>query len=77
VESRVFLLTLWRQLPWPDRRLHRVLQQELTSDRDELQNEEIFDTIDDARRKLSLWRYGYNHDRPHSWLQNQTPAEAR
>ncbi len=45
--------------------------------RDELLNEEIFDTLDDARRKLALWRYDYNHVRPHSSLGNQTPAEAR
>ncbi len=30
-----------------------------------------------ARRKLALWRYDYNHVRPHSSLENQTPAEAR
>jgi putative transposase len=29
--------------------------------RDELLNEEIFDNLDDARRKLALWRYNYNH----------------
>ena len=29
--------------------------------RDERLNEEIFDTLDDARRKLALWRYDYNH----------------
>ncbi|UWQ16079.1 IS3 family transposase (plasmid) [Aliiroseovarius sp. M344] len=45
--------------------------------RDELLNEEIFDTLDDARRKLALWRYDYNQVRPHSSLGNQTPAEAR
>jgi putative transposase len=45
--------------------------------RDELLNEEIFDCLDDARRKLALWRYDYNHVRPHSSLGNQTPAEAR
>ena len=45
--------------------------------RDELLNEEIFDTLDDARRKLALWRYDYNNVRPHSSLANQTPAEAR
>jgi hypothetical protein len=28
---------------------------------DELLNEEIFDTLDDARRKLALWRYDYNN----------------
>jgi len=39
-------------------------------------NEELFDTIDDARRKLALWRYDYNNVRPHSSLGNQTPAEA-
>ena len=45
--------------------------------RDELLNEEIFDTLDDARRKLALWRYDYNALRPHSSLGNQTPHEAR
>ena len=45
--------------------------------RDELLNEELFDTLDDARRKLALWRYDYNHVRPHSSLSNKTPAEAR
>lgn len=45
--------------------------------RDELLNEEIFDTLDDARRKLALWRYDYNTVRPHSSLANQTPAKAR
>ena len=43
----------------------------------ELLNEEIFDTLDDARRKLALWRYDYNAVRPHSSLGNQTPLEAR
>ncbi|WP_248616137.1 transposase, partial [Paracoccus yeei] len=42
-----------------------------------LLNEEIFDTLDDARRKLALWRYDYNTVRPHSSLGNQTPLEAR
>ena len=45
--------------------------------RDELLNEEIFDTLDDALRKLALCRYDYNNVRPHSSLGNQTPAEAR
>jgi putative transposase len=42
-----------------------------------LLNEEIFDTLDEARRKLALWRYDYNQVRPHSPLRNKTPAEAR
>ena len=45
--------------------------------RDELLNEEWFDSLDDARRKLALWRYDYNNVRPHSSLENKTPAEAR
>ncbi len=40
-------------------------------------NEEIFDSLADARRKLALWRCDYNHVRPHSSLANKTPAEAR
>jgi putative transposase len=45
--------------------------------RDELLNEEIFDTLDDAHRKLALWRYDYNNVRPRSSLGKQKPAEAR
>ena len=45
--------------------------------RDECLNEEIFDSLADARRILALWRYDYNSVRPHSSLGNQTPAEAR
>jgi len=45
--------------------------------RDELLNEELFDGLDDVRRKLALWRYDYNNVRPHSSLNNQTPANAR
>jgi len=44
---------------------------------DELLNEEIFDTLDVARRKPALWRYDYNTVRLHSSLGNQTPKQAR
>ena len=44
--------------------------------RDALLNEELFDTLDDARRQLALWRYHYNNVRPHSSLGNKAPAEA-
>ena len=40
-------------------------------------NEEIFDTLTDARQTLALWRYDDNNVRPHSSLGNKTPAEAR
>ncbi len=45
--------------------------------RDECLNEEIFDSLADARQTLALWRYDYNNVRPHSSLGNQTPAQAR
>ncbi|MGR3436474.1 MAG: IS3 family transposase [Shimia sp.] len=45
--------------------------------RDELVNEEIFDSLLDARRKLAWWRYDYNHVRPHSALGNAPPAQSR
>ena len=51
--------------------------QSYTEDRTLSLNEEMFDSLDDARRKLALWRYDYNNVRPHSSLGNQTPAEAR
>ncbi len=45
--------------------------------RHELLNEELFDDLDDARRKLALWLYEYNNVSPHSSLRNKTPADAR
>ena len=44
--------------------------------RDALLNEELFDSLADARRKLAIWRYNYNNVRPHSSLENRTPAQA-
>jgi putative transposase len=38
--------------------------------RDDCLNEEIFDSLADARRKLALWRYDYNNVRPHSSIGN-------
>jgi len=40
-------------------------------------NEEVFDSLADARRTLALWRYDYNNVRPDSSLGGMTPAEAR
>ena len=45
--------------------------------RDECLNEETFDSLADARRKLALWRYDDNNVRPHSSLGNKTPEKAR
>lgn len=45
--------------------------------RDELLNEEIFQSLSDARRHLARWRYDYNHVRPHSALGGLAPAIAR
>jgi len=45
--------------------------------RDECLNEEIFDSLADARRKQALWRHDYNNVRPHSSLGNRSRAEAR
>ena len=43
--------------------------------RDECLNVEVFFSLPDARRKLDLWQYDYNHHRPHSALADRTPAE--
>lgn len=45
--------------------------------RDELLNEELFDSLEDPQRKLAIWQYDYNNVRPHSSLGNETPADAR
>jgi len=39
--------------------------------------EEGFDSLDDAGRKLALWRYDYNRIRPDASLGNQDPKEER
>lgn len=43
--------------------------------RDECLNMEVFFNLADARRKVYLWRRDYNHHRPHSALDDRTPAE--
>ena len=45
--------------------------------RDELLNEEVFDTLEGARNALKRWRDDYNHVRPHSSLGGLTPATVR
>lgn len=42
--------------------------------RDEFLNVEWFASLDEARQKLAVWRHHYNHQRPHSSLQDRTPA---
>ncbi len=43
--------------------------------RDECLNVEVFFSLADARRKLYLLRRDYNHHRPHSALNDRSPAE--
>jgi putative transposase len=43
--------------------------------RDECLNGEIFFDLADAREKLERWRRDYNEHRPHSSLDDRTPAE--
>jgi putative transposase len=45
--------------------------------RDELLNEEIFDSLAHARRVLERWRLDYNQVRPHSAHAGMPPAQAR
>jgi putative transposase len=42
--------------------------------RDECLNTNWFMSLDDARRKIETWRQDYNHFRPHSSLEDTTPA---
>ena len=43
--------------------------------RDECLNGEVFFNLADAREKLERWRSDYNQNRPHSALDDRTPAE--
>ena len=43
--------------------------------RDECLNTEVFFDIPDARIKLERWQTDFNHSRPHSSLDDRTPAE--
>jgi len=43
--------------------------------RDECLSVEFFFSLQDARRRLECWRQDYDHYRPHSALQDRTPAE--
>jgi putative transposase len=45
--------------------------------RDELLNETLFSSLDEARALLADWRDDYNRVRPHSALANKTPEEFR
>ena len=45
--------------------------------RDECLNEEVFDTLVDARKILGRWRHDYNHHRPYSSRGGLTPAARR
>jgi hypothetical protein len=42
--------------------------------REECLNEQVFVSLDDARRKIETWREEYNRERPHSSLGYLTPA---
>ena len=43
--------------------------------RDECLNAHVFSSTVEAQRVLDAWRHDYNHVRPHSALQDRTPAE--
>ncbi len=42
--------------------------------RDELLNEEVFDSLAHAKRALDLWRHDFNNVRPHSGIGGLAPA---
>lgn len=43
--------------------------------RDECLNENLFETLDHAKKLIEDWRIDYNEERPHSSLENLTPKE--
>jgi putative transposase len=67
-------VALHRSRQAPAERVHRVLQR-LAHAMNSLPRS--YSQLGDARRKLAICRYDYNHVRPHSSLGNRTPAQAR
>ena len=45
--------------------------------RRECLDQEAFETVSEAMRKIETWRHFYNEERPHSKIQDKTPAERR
>ncbi len=43
--------------------------------RDECLNETLFSSLSEARTEIEAWKQDYNTQRPHSFLDNLTPAE--
>jgi putative transposase len=43
--------------------------------RDECLNQNLFHSLDDARKKVEVWRIDYNGNRPHRALGRRTPSE--
>jgi putative transposase len=43
--------------------------------RDECLNQNLFHSLDDARKKVEVWRIDYNENRPHRALGRRTPSE--
>ena len=43
--------------------------------REECLNQQVFVSLDDARRRIEKWRIQYNRERPHSSLGHLTPEE--
>jgi len=53
---------------------HAFIESFNGSFRDECLNTNWFMSLDDARKKIETWRQDYNHFRPHSSLDDTTPA---
>lgn len=57
------------------RRPNQVIESFNSRVRDEVLNEHVFFTLEDARKKIDKWHWDYNHFNPHSSLGMKTPIE--
>lgn len=66
----------WHYIDLGKRQQNTFIESFNGSLRDKRLNEEIFDTLEDARRQPALWRYDYNTVRPHSSLDKSHAARS-
>ncbi|MEM9097521.1 MAG: transposase [Pseudomonadota bacterium] len=65
----------WHYIAPGKRTQNAFVERFIGSLRDELLNETLFTTLDEAKAHITAWKEDYNRNRSHSSLGNLTPDE--